>query len=253
MATPSEQSQQTLRPRRSAPLRDVAAADYAVAAMADETGRGSSRIEGGRSGGQDEQEEEEYLFPKWWFAFMVSQSIPNSILEGCLWTIIWPQAIADQFGQAEKTKVFGTLASVQVAVQLLSPLVGDMADKMPERWTCSYYCRRRPFIMVGHALYLCGLVCSYFGLYSKNLHLMLGGSLLSGFTQMMQTPNYAALNAETVPPSQRGTMAAIQMQINMVCSVLANVLGILVGEGYLDRHMYGDKTVWWAIMGWKVS
>ena len=54
----------------------------------------------------------DYRFPAWWFAFMKAASIPDTIIEGCLWTIIWPQAIADEFGGTEKTKVLGLLRSV---------------------------------------------------------------------------------------------------------------------------------------------
>ena len=145
-----------------------------------------------------------YLFPSWWFAVMKAGSVPNTILEGCLWTVIWPQAISDVYGDEEKTKVLGLLQSVTVAVQLLSPLVGDMADNLPRRY--ARYCgRRRPFVLVGHALYFCGLLCSYFGLYGRRLELMLFGSVLSGLTLMLQTPNFAALASETVPPQQRST------------------------------------------------
>ena len=196
-----------------------------------------------------------YLFPRWWFAFMKLGSVPNSILEGCLWAVIWPQAISDTFGDGEKTKVLGLLQSVTVAVQLLSPLVGDMADNLPPRY--SRFCgRRRPFVLLGHGLYMGGLLCSYFGLYGKRLELMLFGSVLSGLTLMLQTPNYAALVSETVAPQQRGTMATIQQQIASICRMLASVLGILVGEGALRRwlpHSWGgDHVVWFALFGCKV-
>jgi MFS family permease len=193
-----------------------------------------------------------YLFPCWWFAFMKAGSIPESILEGCLWTIIWPQAIRDVYGDAEKTKVLGLLKSATVAVQLLSPFVGDLADRLPLRY--SRFCgRRRPFILLGHILYTCGLLCSYFGLYGEKLELMVCGSVLSGLTLMLQTPNFAALASETVPPQQRGQMATVQQQITAICNVLASLLGILVGEGVLRRQSrVGDRVIWWALFGWKI-
>ena len=63
-----------------------------------------------------------------------------------------PQAIGDMFGSTEKTKVLGLLTSVQTSTQIFSPLVGDMADKMPQ--SCSkYFGRRRPFVLFGHLMY----------------------------------------------------------------------------------------------------
>ena len=71
-----------------------------------------------------------------------------------------PQAIGDIFGSSEKTKVLGLLTSVQTSTQIFSPLVGDLADKMPE--SCSkYFGRRRPFVLFGHLMYCGGFIFSY--------------------------------------------------------------------------------------------
>ena len=80
-------------------------------------------------------------------------------------------------------------------------------------------------MLLGHVLNACGLLCSYYGLYGKQLGLMIFGSVLSGVTLMLQNPNFAALASETVPPQQRSQMATIQQQIASICNVLANVLG----------------------------
>ena len=96
------------------------------------------------------------------------------------------------------------MATAQTAVQILSPLIGDLADKMPARfsdylrWTCCWG-RRRPFVLFGHLTYFAGVVCCYHALYgtvaSKNL--LVFGQFLMGFSGMLQMPNFAALNAET--------------------------------------------------------
>ena len=71
-----------------------------------------------------------------------------------------PQAIGDIFGSSEKTKVMGLLTSVQTSTQVFSPLIGDLADKLPER--CSrHFRRRRPFVLFGHLMYCGGFIFSY--------------------------------------------------------------------------------------------
>ena len=55
------------------------------------------------------------------------------------------------------------LQSVNFATQAFSPLVGDIADKMPPLFS-KYFGRRRPFVLFGHLTYFAGLVCSYNGL-----------------------------------------------------------------------------------------
>ena len=71
-----------------------------------------------------------------------------------------PQAIGDIFGSTEKTKVLGMLTSVQTSTQIFSPVIGDLADKMPE--SCSrYFGRRRPFVLFGHLMYCGGFIFSY--------------------------------------------------------------------------------------------
>ena len=105
---------------------------------------------------EPEVKQEDYRFPTWWFIFMVAQNFPNMILEGCLWGVIWPQAIGDIFGSTEKTKVLGLLTSVQMSTQIFAPIIGDAADKMPERFS-QIFGRRRPFVLFGHLLYCAGL------------------------------------------------------------------------------------------------
>ena len=203
--------------------------------------------------------QEDYRFPTWWFYFMTAQNFPNMIFEGCLWGIIVPQAIGDIFGYDEKIRVAGQMATAQTAVQILSPLIGDLADKMPARfsdylrWTCCWG-RRRPFVLFGHLTYFAGVCCSYHALYgtvaSKNL--LVFGQFLMGFSGMLQMPNFAALNAETIPFQQRSESQAIQNTLMFISNTLASILGILVGQGFVEKYMGGDHTIWWIVMAWKV-
>ena len=102
---------------------------------------------------------------------MVGWNLPNIILEGCLWGVIWPQAIGDMFGQNKKTQVLGLLTSVNTSTQVFSPVIGNLADKMSPRF--SRLCgRRRPFVLTGHLTYCTGIVLCYNGLYDKKLELM---------------------------------------------------------------------------------
>ena len=66
-----------------------------------------------------------------WFFVLASINVFNWLFATPLWSIVWPKAIADQFGDAEKTQVLGLLRSVTVAVQLFSPLAGDLSDNLP--------------------------------------------------------------------------------------------------------------------------
>jgi len=143
------------------------------------------------------------------------------------------------------------LASVNLTVQIFQPVAGDLADKMPPRFS-KYFGRRRPFVLFGHLTYALGLFFSYHGLYGRSEHLMVFGQLLSGFSGMIQGPNYAALNAETIPASQRGTMGSIQNTVGTISGLGANGLGVLIGEGWVDKHLGGDKTIWRAILVWKI-
>jgi hypothetical protein len=73
---------------------------------------------------------------------------------------------------------------------------------------------------------------------------MVAGQLLSGFSSMLQMPNFNALGAETIPHQQRSDMSTIQQSVNMLGMLLSNILGIMVGEGYVDKYMGGDHTIW---------
>ena len=171
-----------------------------------------------------------------------------------------PQAIGDIFGQNEKTKVMGLLTSVQTSTQIFSPIIGDLADKMPDRFS-QLFGRRRPFVLFGHLLYCTGFIFSYNGLYDKKLELMIAGQLLQGLSGMLQGPNFMALNAETIPVQQRTMMGAINNTIGPIGGLLANLLGILVGEGWVNHHLGigslpfrtqdGDRTIWYMVMCWK--
>ena len=191
---------------------------------------------------------------------MVGWNLPNIILEGCLWGVIWPQAIGDMFGQNKKTQVLGLLTSVNTSTQVFSPVIGNLADKMSPRF--SRLCgRRRPFVLTGHLTYCTGIVLCYNGLYDKKLELMIFGQLLMGFSGMLQGPNIMAWNAETIPAAQRNTNGAIAQTYMALGQLAMNLLGILVGEGWVEHHLGvgrepfrgqdGDRTIWYMVMVWK--
>ena len=191
---------------------------------------------------------------------MVGWNLPNIILEGCLWGVIWPQAIGDMFGQNKKTQVLGLLTSVNTSTQVFSPVIGNLADKMSPRF--SRLCgRRRPFVLTGHLTYCTGIVLCYNGLYDKKLELMIFGQLLMGFSGMLQGPNIMAWNAETIPAAQRNTNGAIAQTYMAMGQLAMNLLGILVGEGWVEHHLGvgrepfrgqdGDRTIWYMVMVWK--
>eukprot|EP01051_Picozoa_sp_SAG22_P016071 SAG22_NODE_2201_length_2844_cov_1.754098_1_plen_741_part_00 len=201
----------------------------------------------------DEGIEAPYEFPTWWFVALRAHSFPMSIIEGVLWGLIWPKQIAEQFGNAEKVKVLGGLASLSTVLQWLMPLFGDLSDRdWPwTRWCAGRdgegaWCRRRPFVLAAHLWWTGSIALTWYGLSTKNLPLMVGSCVVGAVGQLLGDPNWGAYPAETIPASQRGTFLAVQAQVGVVFGVLSGFVGIAVGEGLLEKYFWGENTIWVA-------
>ena len=205
---------------------------------------------------------------------MLLHGLPVSILEGVLWGLIWPNTIAKQFGNSEKAKVLGGLASLGAVTSWLGPLAGDLSDR-EWPWT-QRFGRRRPFVLVAHVIWTGGLILTWHGpppsppapfprtpapdlprpaslragLNTKNLPLMVTANVIGSLAGVLGNPNWQALPAETVPASQRGKMIAVQSQIVALQQFVQSGVGVLVGEGVLDKYFWGDDTIWYAIIIW---
>ena len=169
------------------------------------------------SPGTPDSDEVPYVFPTWWFVVMNAHGFPMSILEGLLWTLIWPKQIADTFGNAEKVKVLGGLASLGAGLQWLMPLSGDLSDR---KWSWrSKWCQRRPFVLAAHIWWTSSLALTWYGLSIGNIYLMVGANVIGSVGQILGDPNWGARIAETIPAAQRGARCWLLMASLTCCTV----------------------------------
>ena len=109
----------------------------------------------------DEGDEEEYEFPTWWFVVIASINVPNQLFATCLWSIVWPVAIANMFGYANKAVALSLADTVNVFVGFANPFVGSLSDRLPERYARRWG-RRRPFVFIGTATSGFGVWMTYY-------------------------------------------------------------------------------------------
>jgi len=99
--------------------------------------------------GDEEQEvEEEYMFPAWWFVALCLPGLVHSLVSGALWGVIWPDLLSKMAGEKYKAIVFAAGGQISTIIGYSNPFIGTWSDRLPDKY--AKYCgRRRPFIIVG--------------------------------------------------------------------------------------------------------
>jgi MFS family permease len=141
--------------------------------------------------------------------------------------IILPSQVADLRGSSQATSL-GALMSIGAIFSLIVPLiVGPLSDRCTSKWG-----RRRPYIAVGTAVNLVGLL----GMYLAAANGVFWGYLLAYL--LVQTGNNIATGAyngvipDLVSPSQRGTASGYMALMTQLGSALGAVgSGLLMGAG----------------------
>ena len=91
----------------------------------------------------------------------LDSNVPNQLFATCLWSIVWPVAIANMFGYANKAVALSLADTVNVFVGFANPFVGSLSDRLPERYARRWG-RRRPFVFIGTATSGFGVWMTYY-------------------------------------------------------------------------------------------
>ena len=197
---------------------------------------------------EDWSQEDDYMFPLWWFIVIQGYSISNAIFASALWGIVWPHEVGRIYGYQDKALALAAVDNVNHIINLASPFVGSLSDRFPER-LAKHVGRRRPFIFVGQLIGAFGVWMSYKAMYwpgGKGNNMLLLASLIVGNVggTLMSTP-FSAIPAETIHPKQRGVFFMLSGYMGFFSGLLGNGVGYMVGQ----KIFFTDEMIWLIVVG----
>ena len=107
-----------------------------------------------------DEDEPDYEFPTWWFFVIPSQFYLVWVFETCLWGIVFPDTLAEMYGDRDKAFVLATTGTIGTVMGFFGPFTGSLSDRLPEmfpdfsrRWG-----RRRPLYWIGQVVGMTSIV-----------------------------------------------------------------------------------------------
>lgn len=196
----------------------------------------------------NELDESGYEFPTWWFVVIATIQIPNQLFATSLWSIVWPVAIANMFGYANKAVALSLADTVNVFVGFANPFVGSLSDRLPERYAARFG-RRRPFVFIGTLTSGIGVWLTYVALYQLHdehshyaVPVLLVSLIIGNVSSTFAMVPFGAIAVETISPKQRGISIAVSSWVGGICTLGGWGIGIYVGE-HADAL---TDTLWWV-------
>ena len=148
---------------------------------------------------------------------------------GALLLIIIPSQTG-KIAPERKAEAQGFILGIGAFMALVVPLVaGALSDRCTSRWG-----RRRPFIAVGTAVNLVGLLALFYAGSQRSLFLYLLGYLVVQFGNGVATAAYSGVIPDMVPESHRGEASGYMAMMSQSGTILGAIgAGQLLDRGYI--------------------
>lgn len=157
-----------------------------------------------------------------WFA--------SNFVWGALLLVMLPHEIKDlaTASHLDRAKLLGLITGTAAIVALFVPLViGALSDRCASKWG-----RRRPYITVGVAINLAGIIAMAAGYGSSSLPVFFFAYVLVQFGNNVASSSFSGLIPDLVPQDQRGSASGYMAVMSQVGTLAGS---FLVGVGLNGR------------------
>lgn len=149
---------------------------------------------------------------------------------GALLVVIMPSQVRRAIAPGWHAEALSIVLGVGAVVALVvPPLVGAYSDRCASRWG-----RRRPYMVAGVGVNLCGLLLMWTAGNRGSFWLYLAAYLVVQFGNNVATASYSGVIPDVVPETQRGEASGYMAAMTQMGTVLgAFASGYLMGAGYV--------------------